>query len=212
METRIYTIAHLGCANCAAKMEEKINRLDGVEATITFATKQLRVTSEDPDCLLEQMQTIVSSIESDARIVLAEHHHHGESEPHDHCGCDHHHHGDCAQHHEHCECAHHHEHHEHHDHHHHEHSEERVVPLLIGGALFVIGLVLDALKLQVLGVGVSLAAYIAAYLVLGWPVLSTAAGNLIKGRVFDENFLMSLATLGAFVIREFPEAAKISAL
>ena len=185
METRIYTIAHLGCANCAAKMEEKINRLDGVEATITFATKQLRVTSEDPDSLLEQMQKIVSSIESDARILQGEHHNH--------CGCGHHHH----------------EHHEHHDHHHHEHSEESVVPLLIGGALFVIGLVLDALKLQVLGVGVSLAAYIAAYLVLGWPVLSTAAGNLIKGRVFDENFLMSLATLGAFVIREFPEAVGV---
>ena len=210
METKIYTIAHLGCANCAAKMEEKINRLEGVEATITFATKQLRVTGEDPDSLLEQMQTIVSSIESDARIVLAEHHHHGESEPHDHCGCDHHHHEDCGHHHEHCECAHQHEHHhEHHDHHHHEHSEESVVPLLSGGAVFVAGLVLDALKLQVLGVGVSLAAYIAAYRVLGWPVLSTAAGNLIKGRVFDENFLMSLATLGAFAIWEFPEAVGV---
>lgn len=50
---------------------------------------------------------------------------------------------------------------------------------------------------------------VAAYLVLGWRVLWTALGNLLRGRVFDENFLMSLATLGALIIGEYPEAAGV---
>ncbi|MGJ3768544.1 hypothetical protein ACLOBS_06175 [Limosilactobacillus mucosae] len=38
--------------------------------------------------------------------------------------------------------------------------------------------------------------FLAAYLVAGWPVLKAAGQNLVKGQLFDENFLMSLATLG----------------
>ena len=38
METKVYHIENLGCANCAAKMEDKMNRLEGVEASLTFAT------------------------------------------------------------------------------------------------------------------------------------------------------------------------------
>ena len=46
IQQKIYIIENLGCANCAAKMEKKINELSEVEAaTITFATKQLRVAS-----------------------------------------------------------------------------------------------------------------------------------------------------------------------
>ncbi len=44
------------------------------------------------------------------------------------------------------------------------------------------------------------------YAVIGWDVLWHAARNIAKGRVFDEHFLMSLATVGAFVIGEYPEA------
>ena len=44
---------------------------------------------------------------------------------------------------------------------------------------------------------------------LGRDVLKTAAKNLVRGKVFDENFLMSLATLGAFAIGEFPEAVGV---
>ena len=51
------------CANCAAKMEKRINELPGVaEATITYATKQLRITAENYDALLPQIQDICSSI------------------------------------------------------------------------------------------------------------------------------------------------------
>ena len=79
------------------------------------------------------------------------------------------------------------------------------MPILIGAGLFVVGLVLGWLQIPWAPLG----AYVAAYLVLGWQVLATAAKNLVKGHVFDENFLMSIATLGAFAIGEFPEAVGV---
>ena len=51
--------------------------------------------------------------------------------------------------------------------------------------------------------------FLAAYLVAGWPVLKAAGQNLVKGQLFDENFLMSLATLGALAIKQWPEAVAV---
>jgi Cd2+/Zn2+-exporting ATPase len=53
------------------------------------------------------------------------------------------------------------------------------------------------------------ALYIAAFLVVGGDVVLGAAKNIIKGKVFDENFLMSIATIGAFLIGEFPEGVAV---
>ncbi len=47
------------------------------------------------------------------------------------------------------------------------------------------------------------------YAVVGWDVLWRAAHNIAHGQVFDENFLMALATIGAFVLGEFPEAVEV---
>ena len=168
MISKTYSIENLGCANCAAKMEAKMNALPGVQATITFATRQLRVTAENPDGLIPQLQQIVGSIEPDARVVIPKP---AVKAVHD--------------------------------------REESMTPLLLGAGLFVLGLVLDGIGIQVFGIGVSLVCYIGAYLVLGREVLLTAGKNLIKGHVFDENFLMSIATLGAFTIGEFPEAVGV---
>ena len=103
MTTKIYYLENLGCANCAAKMEARINALPQVsEAVITFATGQLRITGEDPDALLPQVQQIVTDIEAQVRVVTErrrEHRCHGE----DTCRCHNEHHG-------------HHEHHEHNGH------------------------------------------------------------------------------------------------
>ncbi len=51
--------------------------------------------------------------------------------------------------------------------------------------------------------------YIISYLLVGFEILKNAVFNIIKGKVFDENFLMSIATLGAFIIGEFPEAVAV---
>jgi Zn2+/Cd2+-exporting ATPase len=51
--------------------------------------------------------------------------------------------------------------------------------------------------------------FILAYLLAGWNVLSTAGRNILKGRWFDENFLMTVATLGAIAIHKLPEAVGV---
>ena len=188
MPKKTYSLQNLDCANCAAKIEAKFNAHPQVEeAVITFATRQLRLTAEDPDALIPELQTLARTVESE--VTIAEEHEH---EHHEHC------------HHDHCECGHDHDH--HHDHHH-EHGEKRELPgLLLGAGLFAAALVLE----HFLGLWwLHLPVYIAAYLVLGREVLTTAGKNLIKGHVFDENFLMSIATLGAFAIGEFPEAVGV---
>ena len=197
MTTKIYYLENLGCANCAAKMEARIGALPQVsEAVITFATGQLRITGEDPDALLPQVRQIVTDIEAQVRVVTehrGEHRCHGE----DTCRC----------HHEHTEHTGHHGHHEHHGHSH-SHGEDGK-HLVFGGVLFALGLGLDALGAAVFGLRLSLLAFIAAYLLLALEILITAGRNLLRGHVFDENFLMGLATLGAFCIGEAPEAVGV---
>ena len=224
MERTIYIMENLGCANCAAKMEAKFNALPEVqEATVTFATKQLHLTAEDPDSLIEKLTQIAQTVEHEVVIVPRDGHRHEPSHErhHDHeCGCGHHHGHDhecsCGHHHGHdheCSCGHQHEHgHEcgcHHDHgheeHHHEHGGDDKKAIQLGAGLFAVGLLLNLIGLDIGGA----LAFVAGYIVLGREVLATAWKNLTKGHVFDENFLMSIATLGAFTIGEFPEAVGV---
>ena len=199
MEKKIYTIENLDCANCAAKIEAKFNAHPAVgEATITFATRQLRLTAENPDALIPELEKIARTVEGEVTIRAKEEaHSHGHQEG---CGCGHDHHGECS-------CRH--DRHEHHGHDHEYHSgEESIAPLLVGAGLFVLGMILQAIALPWAGY-IAVALFGAAYLILGWEVLKTAAQNILKGHIFDENFLMGLATLGAIVIGEFPEAVGV---
>ena len=73
MKKKIYIMQNLGCANCAAKMEAKFNAHPGVEeAVITFATKQLRLTAENPDDLIAELQALARTVEGDIVIVPRE--------------------------------------------------------------------------------------------------------------------------------------------
>lgn len=77
---RVYTLQNVGCAHCAAKMEERIGQLDGVEdCVLVFETKQLRVTGENPDALLPKIREICSSIESDAKVIAPAPKHYGKN-------------------------------------------------------------------------------------------------------------------------------------
>ena len=208
MERKVYIMQNLGCANCAAKMEAKFNALPEVqEATITFATKQLRLTAENPDSLIEKLTEIARTVEHEVIIVSRDGHHHEPSHEQKHdcgCGCGHHDHEcGCGHHHDHeCNCDHHHE--QEHDHHHERGSDDKK-KIILGAELFAVGLVLNLIGLDIGGA----LAFVAAYIILGREVLATAWKNLTKGHVFDENFLMSIATLGAFAIGEFPEAVGV---
>lgn len=69
----VYLLEGLGCANCAAKIETKIRQLPEVEeATLTFATKQLRISTQHDDVLLAKLQEIVDSIEDGVTVVPKE--------------------------------------------------------------------------------------------------------------------------------------------
>jgi len=82
-----------------------------------------------------------------------------------------------------------------------------VIKLIVGGAVFVAALLISNL-LAVSGY-VSLAVFIIAYLILGGEIVLRALKNIVRGKVFDENFLMSVATIGAFIIGEYPEAVAV---
>jgi len=89
-------------------------------------------------------------------------------------------------------------------HHHHDHQDRReLLELCIGAGLFLAGIIGQSLGLSSM---LCLAIFVLGYLVLGGRILREAGKNLLKGHVFDENFLMSLATLGAFAIGEYAEA------
>ncbi|HIT34628.1 MAG TPA: cadmium-translocating P-type ATPase [Candidatus Faecousia intestinigallinarum] len=220
MAKKVYWISGLDCANCAAKIERKINAMPEVEeAAITFATGQLHMKAHDPDALLPQVLEIARSIEpgvviapkSGERPHQGEHTHaHHEScacghAHHDHCGCDH------AEH-DHCTCEHTYAGHEHTPSHHHarqkeahDHGGDSLLPILAGAGLFLLGLFLEYIHQEI----PARLSFVAGYLTLGLPVLADAVKNMGKGHVLDENFLMSIATLGAFAIGEFPEAVGV---
>ena len=85
-------------------------------------------------------------------------------------------------------------------------EKSMAVRLVIGAVLFAGGLTFSLLEMPIY---IVLALLIPAYLVLGYDVLWQAVRNILRGRVFDEHFLMSVSTLGAFAVGEYPEAAAV---
>ncbi len=82
-------------------------------------------------------------------------------------------------------------------------------PILISTPLLLVGLIFhDRLHNTPFAI-VEYLILIPAYLLCGWGVLTTAGRNILQGRIFDENFLMTIATLGAIAIHELPEAVGV---
>ena len=179
--TKIYLLENLGCAHCASKMEEQIADLDGIsEATITFATKQLRVTAKNPDRYLDQIRKICTSIESEvvvkekdpkpkAQTATSETHAASKKET---------------------------------------FSKEKIdtICIIIGAILFVAG---EIMEHKGFATTATLPVFVIAYLALGGVIVVKAAKNISHGQVFDENFLMSVATLAAFAINDSAEAVGV---
>jgi Zn2+/Cd2+-exporting ATPase len=100
-----------------------------------------------------------------------------------------------------------------HDHEHRHGAEfnlKRELPsVLIVVALFLLGLIFEEpLHNTPYSLG-EYAIFTPAYLISGWSVLKTAGRNILRGQVFDENFLMTIATLGAIAIHKIPEAVGV---
>ena len=79
----------------------------------------------------------------------------------------------------------------------------KLIQMGIGAVLFGAAILLE------LSAGAELALYLAAYLLVGGEVLLQSIRNIARGQVFDENFLMSLATIGAFAIGEYTEGVAV---
>ena len=203
------TINNLCCANCGAKIEAAINKLEGIEsAVLNFPMKKLRIHGELSDETLELINQTARKIEPDVEIVRAHEHHHEHHHEHGECCCGH----DHEHHHEHThEHEHPHEHEHTHEHeHYHEHGEEklsrRILPLAAGITVFAAALICGHfLDIKPLTIGL----FAAAYLILGANVLLAAAKNVRVRNFFDENTLMTVATIGAFAIGEYAEAVGV---
>ena len=179
--TRIYLLENLGCAHCASKMEEQIADLDGIsEATITFATRQLRVTAKNPDRYLDQIRRICTSIESE--VIVKE----KEPKPKAQAATSETHTASTKR----------------------TFSKEKIdtICIIIGAILFVAG---EIMEHKGFSDTATLPVFVIAYLALGGVIVVKAAKNISHGQIFDENFLMSIATLAAFAINDSAEAVGV---
>ncbi len=90
-----------------------------------------------------------------------------------------------------------------HDHSHNKIDKKDLIMAVIGAIIYVVVLSFDFSPKVELGL------FIAGYLLIGGDVLISAVRNILRGQVFDENFLMALATVGAFSIGEYSEAVAV---
>ncbi len=174
VKKQIYIIENLGCANCAAKMERKIQELPQVDyANLIYATRQLQVVTNTDEELLPVFQGICASIEDGVTLTKQETKQAASERK-------------AAE----KEKA--------------RENKKDIWELGIGAVLMAAGIVTEGDF-----PAVSAVLLVIAYLILGRHVLLTAGKNLTKGHVFDENFLMSIATLGAFAIQDYKEAVGV---
>ncbi len=174
---KVYILENLACANCAAKMEHKIQELPGVRyASISFTTRQLRLSAANQETLLSEIQKICQSIESGVVIVPR-----GST---------------CSLPEKNALTS---------------HSKMAVKEgkIIISGKLgeiiismllfllFFFGPIPEPLKIY---------GFASAYIILGHDILYSAFKKLYKGSIMDENFLMMVATIGAFAIGDAAEA------
>jgi Zn2+/Cd2+-exporting ATPase len=209
-------LSGLDCANCANKIETKVNNLDGInEATLNFATSTLIIelngTIEREDAIKE-IKSIVNKLEPGVKVfdkdenrainkedvkkctsescckpendIDKESHNHNEKHSHSHS-------------------------HEHSHGHSHDHSHGNAVGLkenlrlIIGVAIYVLAIIFKE------EYPISIILFASSYVLIGGDVVLTAFRNILRGEVFDENFLMTVATLGAFFVGEFPEGVAV---
>ncbi|MDD4369224.1 MAG: heavy metal translocating P-type ATPase [Oscillospiraceae bacterium] len=222
-----YLLDGLDCASCADKIERAARKLDGVQAlTVNFATETLEVESDgsNPAKLQQDLVTLIKRLEPEVKVVPRDQAKSGRKTVSAGrtcaCGC-----GSAADngqdlpagvslvppesksgHEPELRAAAGTETEE-------EEEEEegfsrRILLKLISGAvLFVAAMLLQ--RLTSLSALIPDLIYLVSYLILGFSVLKAAGRNLIRGQIFDENFLMSVATIGALALGDFSEAVAV---
>ena len=192
-----YTIVGLSCSNCAVSIEEAVNDLPQIEkAQLNFAnsTITIELNREDTHNIKAKLQDIVDRIEPGLEIIKGDSYHLSQEKYDKTCSIessseD----GKGKQ----------------------PRNEDSANPyiwrLVSGALLFGLAIILFELPLinRDFPFWLEIALYGSSYILVGSQVVFTAIRNVIHGNVFDENFLMTIATLGAFLIQEFPEAVAV---
>ena len=80
--------------------------------------------------------------------------------------------------------------------------------IIMGASLYIIAVIVSKINFSMSNI-ISFGLFIAAYIIVGKDVLLKAFSNIKRGKVFDENFLMTIATVGAVIIGEYPEAVGV---
>ncbi|MBD5632594.1 MAG: cadmium-translocating P-type ATPase [Clostridia bacterium] len=167
-EERIYgekiKISNLCCANCARELEEDLNKLEGVEATVDFMNMRVILNAATPDAREKAIYTI--SHFEDVKIVKEDSGKKSVFKSH----------------------------------------LKDIICIAVAAVLFIPALVFDLTGLTEDSPALKITAYILygiAYLAVGHPVLINTAKNIVKGKIFDENFLMTIASVGAILLGIF---------
>ena len=173
-------LKNLNCPNCGAKIEDRIRKMDVVEtANFTLATHQLKLTGS-----WEAREALKRDIQDicdaiEEGVTVADYERKSKAAVDD--GREN-----------------------------NQDNDSVTIAVIVVGLLFMI---YDALTSFVPSIGlpesIETPIYYVAYVLLAFPVLRTAARNILKGEIFDENFLMSIATLGAIAIDALPEAVGV---
>ncbi|SIQ69533.1 heavy metal translocating P-type ATPase [Halanaerobium kushneri] len=201
-----FELEGLACTNCAGKIEKEVNNLEDIEkVSLNFATSTITVEGEGADNSFEnELQEIADRIEPGLTVKESRNRRKRANQKSDHNQVHEHNHEDGRVN----------DHEESHDHgvdDENSYLKKRFWP---GTIIFALAIILFELPFLEVELG-SLSIYLewllfgSSYLLIGGPVLMAAFKNIKRGQVFDENFLMSIATIGAFSIQEFPEGVAV---
>lgn len=162
-----YKLAGLDCAGCAARLEQELRRVKGLEkATINFAARSLDLPPEMLPAALE----VIARVEPEVRLIETD--------------------GDETR-------------------EENEKARRNLYRIIIATLLLVPGLIFNEQLHRTPYSWAEYAVLLAAYFLVGWPVIRTALMNLARGQFFDETFLMTVATAGAIAIHQLPEAVGV---
>lgn len=178
----------LDCANCAMKIENGVKKIDGVSTcSVNFVTKTLTLETEEgrEESIVSKAKEKVKTLEPHIRVIEK-----GKSSSRSSSK-------DTEEHQNH-EDAH------HHSHDHGNENTKRMLIRLIIGALIAAGAWFSSFSGYI-----EFSLFALAYIIIGGDIVFRAVKNLFRGQVFDENFLMTIATVGAFAIQEYPEGVAV---
>ena len=197
-------LSGLNCANCASKIEAKVNKINGIKnASLNFSTTVLTVEiheEREKNSIVNEIKLIVKKLEPHVKVIEKLDNKVIDSNE---AKCT----SSC------CSNSKYENHEEEHHGHTHEIKENNNgflgyvkdnLLLIIGAIVYVIALAYKSnenlLSFMLFGI---------SYLIIGGEVILSAIKNILRGEIFDENFLMSIATIGAFFIGEYPEAVAV---